>query len=96
MGWANCGTDTKGRPIGYAHVATCDRPGCNAEIDRGLAYACGNEHLATSWSCEGYFCEMHLSGWVKDDTGRMAQVCAVCEVEWRNGNPEAAKIMDGE
>lgn len=35
MGWANCGTDDLGRPIGYAHAATCDEPGCSKEIDRG-------------------------------------------------------------
>jgi hypothetical protein len=44
MGWANCGEDSRGRPIGYAWEATCDRPGCNAKIDRGLAYACGGMH----------------------------------------------------
>jgi len=41
MGWANCGTDSNGRPIGYAHEATCDHPECNAAIHRGLSYACG-------------------------------------------------------
>lgn len=60
MGWADCGTDDRGRPIGYAHRATCDHPGCEAEIDRGLAYACGGHHLAGDWFCDGYFCPKHL------------------------------------
>lgn len=66
MGWANCGTDSKGRPIGYAHEGTCDASGCNAPIDRGLAYACGEMHGeghidtdSTPVTCEGYFCTAH-------------------------------------
>jgi hypothetical protein len=73
MGWANCGTDSKGRGIGYAHPAMCDHPGCKTKIDRGLTYACGgmhglhnvlggDEHIdwsAMYISCEGYFCEKH-------------------------------------
>lgn len=72
MGWGNCGTDSAGRPIGYCHTGTCDFPGCNAEIDRGLAYACGGMHGTgtlggddrVDWdamwpSCEGYFCAAH-------------------------------------
>ena len=43
MGWANCGEDSKGRPIGYNHEGTCDHPGCGED----------------TFSCEGYFCEDH-------------------------------------
>lgn len=60
MGWANCGTDSRGRPRGYAHAATCDEPGCSKAIDRGLAYACGGMHGADELSCEDYFCGAHL------------------------------------
>lgn len=60
MGWSNCGTDSRGRPIGYGHAATCDHPGCEAQIDRGLAYACGSEHGASGWYCDRYYCEKHL------------------------------------
>lgn len=66
MGWANCGEDSLGRPIGYAHGATCDHKDektgkrCRARIDRGLAYACGGMHGADEFSCEGYFCARHL------------------------------------
>lgn len=72
MGWGNCGTDSRGRPIGYCHAAHCDHPGCRARIDRGLAYACGGMHGTeclggddrVDWSaegvaCEGYFCAEH-------------------------------------
>lgn len=60
MGWANCGEDSRGRPIGYAHAATCDHPECDTKIDRGLDYACGGMHGETEYGCEGYFCYKHL------------------------------------
>lgn len=59
MGWAYCGTDKSGRDIGYAVEATCDEPGCDAVIDRGLGYLCGDMHC-DGWSCNGYFCGKHL------------------------------------
>lgn len=60
MGWANCGEDSDGRPIGYAHAATCDHPGCYAKIDRGLSYACGGRHGQNEFDCEKYFCGKHM------------------------------------
>lgn len=72
MGWGNCGEDSRGRPIGYYTQAVCDHPGCNEEIDRGLAYACGGMHGEHHMlgepeeldgcyiSCENYFCSKHL------------------------------------
>lgn len=60
MGWANCGEDSEGRPIGYAHPATCDHPGCDAKIDRGLSYACGGMHGTAEFDCEKYFCGKHM------------------------------------
>lgn len=60
MGWANCGQDSQGREIGYAHEATCDHPGCEEKIHRGLAYICGRVmHGECEWSCEKYFCKAH-------------------------------------
>lgn len=64
MGWAHCGLDSKSREIGYAIAATCDEPECAAEIDRGLAYACGGMHgqggIRGDVGCEDYFCPHHL------------------------------------
>lgn len=77
MGWADCGDDSKGRPIGYAHEATCDHPGCDAKIDRGLSYACGGMHGETEVGCEGYFCEAHREyAEIKGD--RCVSICAPC------------------
>lgn len=78
MGWAFCGTDSKGREIGYGIRATCDEPECSTEIDRGLGYACGGEHGESETACEGYFCGAHLS-----------TVCRLCERAIR----DAGEIM---
>ena len=79
MSWSHCGTDSKGRPIGYSHPATCDHPGCGAEIDRGLSYACGGMHGQTEFGCENYFCEDHLEFTVEDGED-MVTVCEGCMV----------------
>lgn len=81
MGYANCGVDSQGRPIGYAADATCDHDGCNKKIHRGLSYACGDMHGETEHGCEKYFCEEHLSGVVDEggDDGRVFHICAECK-----------------
>lgn len=90
MGWADCGDDSDGRPIGYAFVGTCDAPNCEAVIHRGLAYACGGMHGdGDGFSCEKYFCDAHRKGSAPDADGRMRQVCQLCEDEWRMAEPEA-------
>ncbi len=79
MGWADCGNDSKGRPIGYGFPATCDHQGCSAEIDRGLSYACGGMHGDNDpdGSCEGYFCPEHLATAVNAD-GDCRSFCFEC------------------
>jgi hypothetical protein len=79
MGWADCGTDSKGRPIGYAFQGACDHPGCEVELDRSLSYVCGGMHGEDEWSCEGYFCEEHRRNFVNDKyCGHETRVCAAC------------------
>jgi len=63
MGWAS-GT-LKGREVGYGVEAKCDWPGCDADIDRGLAYRCGGLSgisLDEGVGCGGYFCSQHRKG----------------------------------
>lgn len=79
MGWSDCGTDSEGRPIGYAFKATCDHPGCDAEIDRRLPFACGDMHGDTEYGCEKYFCRKHLLLTCKGD------LCPQCAVELCRG-----------
>jgi hypothetical protein len=76
MGWANCGDDEDGRPIGYAIQATCDHPGCDKEIDRGLDYVCGNMHGGDGRGCGKYFCHAHLS--IVEICEDTVQLCDEC------------------
>lgn len=91
MGWADCGDDSQGRPIGYAHEATCDQEGCEAVIHRGLAFACGGMH-GTSIGCEGYFCSDHLTYAWDPGEGRGVQVCAACDAALKDTMAE--EFMD--
>ena len=60
MGWAFCGDDAQGRPVGYGVVAGCDEPGCTETIDRGLDYVCGSTHFGGNGDgCGRYFCGKH-------------------------------------
>jgi hypothetical protein len=67
MSW-QIGYDEKWkRDIGYGVPALCDHPGCNKEIDRGLAYVCcGSEPYGGDDGCGLYFCEEH--NFYSDDT----------------------------
>lgn len=67
MGWGS--GIVEGREVGYNKEATCEQPGCSAEIDRGLGYACGATHGEDEDSCNGYFCGDHLF---------CGQLCGAC------------------
>lgn len=61
MSW-EIGYDSKwNRDIGYGVPATCDYPGCSAEITRGLAHVCGGEPYGGEDGCGLFFCGEHLS-----------------------------------
>jgi hypothetical protein len=87
MGWADCGNDSKGRPIGYGFSATCDYPGCEEKIDRGLSYACGGMHGiydrdGHERGCEGYFCEKHRTfAYAADRDTFIGEYCLTCAAE---------------
>ena len=84
MGWADCGSDRNGRPIGYAFEAKCDHPGCDKDIDRGLDFACGGMHGEDEYSCEKYYCWDHRDfiaiDCISGVTG--AHVCSECKKLW--------------
>ncbi len=59
MGYA-CYLDTKWqRDAGYGVPAYCDHPKCNAEIDRGVSYACGKPQGGGEYGCGLSFCSKH-------------------------------------
>ena len=63
MGWSIGYDENWQRDIGYGVPATCDHPGCNAKIDRGLAHVCANqEPYGGEDGCGLYFCHAHLIG----------------------------------
>lgn len=79
MGWADCGTDSRGRPIGYAFEAVCDWPGCDTLIHRGLAYTCGRMHGEDVDNCDGYFCPDHLTSTMRGEDPMVdGQRCLAC------------------
>lgn len=108
MSWA-VGYDARWqRDIGYGVPATCDRAGCGAAIDRGLAFVCAGEvPLGGEDGCGLYFCAEHL--------GYQCERCAAGEpsfeptpdvpgwmehkldddswAPWRALNPEAVASM---
>jgi len=59
MGWSIGFDSDWNRDIGYGVPATCDHPGCGAEIDRGLAYVCGGQPYGGDHGCGLYFCSDH-------------------------------------
>jgi hypothetical protein len=59
MSWS-IGFDTGwDRDIGYGVPAYCDHPQCWAEIDRGLAYVCGDGPYGGDNGCGLFFCDHH-------------------------------------
>lgn len=101
MSWSNCGVDKNGRPIGYAFDATCDHPGCNKEINRGLSYACGDSHGETEYGCEKYFCTDHISN-VVTNGDQYFNICGQCKKnlidtgEWVDDEEEGCLVYKPE
>lgn len=52
-----------GREAGYSVEAECDVESCHAEIDRGIAYLCGDMpdgwRSGSDYGCGNYFCGEH-------------------------------------
>lgn len=79
MSWAVGVDPNRQRHIGYGVPALCDQPGCAAEIDRGLSYACGGGVVETVENCGLFFCSDHLNHFVgDDDTDEFGYVCERC------------------
>lgn len=62
MGYAAYEITRNGQTIegGYGIDATCEEPGCEEQIDRGLAYLCGATPGGDEYGCGGYYCGRHL------------------------------------
>jgi hypothetical protein len=71
MSWSIGKDPNRDRDVGYGVPAYCDHPQCWAEIDRGLAYCCGDYHGGDEKGCGLYFCAHHLSAF-----GNLCPKCA--------------------
>jgi len=76
MGWSIGFDSTWNRDIGYGVPARCDHPGCDAEIDRGLAYVCGSQPYGGDYGCGLYFCSKHRR--TAGDKRDNAELCSRC------------------
>jgi len=77
MGWSIGYDSNWKRDIGYGVPAICDHPGCDEEIDRGLAHVCGGEPYGGELGCGLYFCGKHL--YVGQGDPQMCERC--CDEE---------------
>lgn len=68
--------ENRGRWQGYGVPAVCDHPDCDTQIDRGLAYLCGDAPRPEK-GCGLFFCGDHLyiARTVMDDDPQMCQRC---------------------
>jgi hypothetical protein len=82
MGWSIGYDDNWKRDVGYGVPATCDHPGCDVAIDRGLAYVCGGDPYGGEHGCGLFFCEKHRYYAARRD----AELCARCHAS-RHNNP---------
>lgn len=87
MGWSIGFDRNWNRDIGYGVPAYCDHPGCNEEIDRGLAFVCGGHPYGGDQGCGLYFCDKHL--FLCLDDRKLPQLCERCRDE--NEEPFEAK-----
>lgn len=94
MGWSGPMPNAQGRMVGYAVEAVCDLDGCEAKIDRGLAYVCGDMHDGGEFGCGLYFCYEHLFFGLACPE----QLCEACGKRYDEEHPEevAAAIAEFE
>lgn len=60
---------------GYGVVAECDQDNCTREIDRGLAFLCGDGPGGGEHGCGCYFCGEHLYTAPKGEDGGLCGGC---------------------
>ncbi len=77
MGYARYKITRGGETIqaGYDVETVCEENGCTEQIDRGLAYLCGQDPGGDEHGCGGYFCGSHLYGAPEGEHGGR---CARC------------------
>lgn len=79
MGYGSYVVTRNGEEIeaGYGIDAECDKDSCDAAIDRGLAFLCGQTPGGDEEGCGYYFCGAHMLG---------DQLCEVCSARAAEAN----------
>lgn len=77
MSWTIGYDEALDRDVGHLVTAYCDHPGCNAVINRGLAFTCGGEFMGGDHGCGLHFCPEHLT--YGDGDHRVCERCAAGE-----------------
>ena len=90
MGWSIGWDSNWKRDVGYDVPATCDHPGCDIEIDRGLGYVCGGAPYGGEHGCGLYFCTKHLTYYGRRHFGAPGgvlhmQLCERCGKKSKKG-----------
>ena len=77
MGYARYEIYRNGEKIeaGYDVTTTCEKTGCRASIDRGLAHLCGETPGGDEHGCGGYYCGQHL---YMSGSDRVGDLCGEC------------------
>ena len=78
MGWSIGYDSIWERDIGYGVPSICDLPKCDAKIDRGLSYVCGNEPYGGEYGCGLYFCGLHFKTRKPHGSDRNMGLCPRC------------------
>ncbi|MGV9278022.1 hypothetical protein [Streptomyces griseosporeus] len=81
--------------VGYGVPTTCEQPGCEEEIDRGLAYLCGDVHGGDENSCGGYFCGQHLYMPPEGHHGNRCILCRDRGTDAEVESPDATVVTFG-
>ncbi|MFG3488539.1 hypothetical protein [Streptomyces sp. NPDC047972] len=78
MGYGSYTIQRNGETIdaGYGIDTTCEEPGCDADIDRGLAHLCGKHPGGDEHGCGGYYCAKHLYMGPSGETGDLCRRCS--------------------
>lgn len=87
MGWSLGWDNRWRRDIGYGVPAWCDHPKCNEQIDRGLAYVCGNAPYGGEFGCGLFFCGDHMR-YVSDNKSQVCPRCAHGKPPYKHPKPD--------
>ena len=82
--------DTPLGPAGYSVEDICHEADCAEEIDRGLAYLCGNApgYEYDQFGCGHWYCGEHLFMAPRSIQILGSGLCSRCTATWEAENPE--------